>query len=152
ERGFLLVRRRGALSCEAALPEVAGVPGSVPPHLSRSVLARALEGQAVLSTDLAADDRFRARMSVRRLGLRSVLAVLFPCKEGADGILYLDARVSRACFREEDLDLLIAFASQGALALEHAWLIARASELNPSGRLGAEEGSPSGSAAALPAG
>src|SRR5207247_453305 len=55
-RGAALVRGRAAGGRR--------VPGPVPPHLSRSVLARALEGQAVLSADLAADDRLCARMSV----------------------------------------------------------------------------------------
>src|SRR5262245_17820439 len=68
ERGFLLVLRGDDLSCEAASPAAESVPGPVPDDLSRTVLGRALSGEAVLSTDMAADERFRARLSIRRLG------------------------------------------------------------------------------------
>ena len=125
ERGLLLLRRDGALTCEAAAPPLPEVPGPIPAHVSRSVLARVLEGEAVLSTDMTADDRFRERVSVRRLGLRSVLAVPIPGRDGAAAFLYLDSRVSRALFRREDLDLLVVFAAQGALALENATLAGR---------------------------
>src|SRR5215813_2152819 len=63
ERGFFLFRRRAGDEprCEAALPSAPEVPGPVPGRLSRSVLARVLEsGEGVLSTNVAADERFRA--------------------------------------------------------------------------------------------
>ena len=78
ERGFLLFRRGAGQDarCEAALP-AGDTPGPVPAQISRSVLARALDsGEGVLSTNIAADERFRARLSMRRLGVRSVMAVL----------------------------------------------------------------------------
>src|SRR5712691_270471 len=74
ERGFFLFRRHGSVTCEASVPDPCAVPGPVPRQLSKSVLSRVLDaGESVLSTDLAADARFRARLSVRRLGVRSVL-------------------------------------------------------------------------------
>ena len=125
ERGFLLFHREGRLSCEAAVPEMVPVPGPVPSELSRSVLGRVLAGEPVLSTDLPSDGRFQERASVRRLGLRSVLAVPLPCRAGAAAYLYLDSRVGRTLFREVDRDLVVALATQGALALENAALAER---------------------------
>src|SRR5262249_25567022 len=90
-------------------------------------LARVLEsGEGVLSTNVAADERFRARVSMRRLGVRSVLAVPFPCRDGATGVIYLDSLASQTLFRHDDLGLLEAFVAQAALALAHRVLAAAA--------------------------
>jgi len=87
------------------------------------VLGRALDaGEGVLSTNIAADERFRARVSMRRLGVRSVLAVPFPCRDGGTGVIYLDSLAAQTLFRHEDLELLEAFVAQAALALAHRGL------------------------------
>src|SRR5262245_41288638 len=120
ERAFFLFRRSAVepARCEAALPISADVPGPVPARLSRTVLARVLDcGEGVLSTNIAADERFRARVSMRRIGVRSVLAVPFPCRGGGPGVIYLDSRAAQTLFRHEDLHLLEAFVAQAALAL-----------------------------------
>src|SRR5262249_49952885 len=120
ERGFLLFRRREGEGprCEASLPEASGIPGPVPAPLSRTVRSRALDaGEGVLSTNIAADERFRARVSMRRLGVRSVLAVPFPGRDGGTGIIYLDSLAAQTLFRHEDLELLEAFVAQAVLAL-----------------------------------
>jgi transcriptional regulator with GAF, ATPase, and Fis domain len=125
ERGFFLFRRstREGARCEAAVPSLAAVPGSVPAQLSRSVLALALDsGEGVLSTNIAADERFRARVSMRRLGVRSVLAVPFLCRGGGTGVIYLDSLAAQTLFRHEDLEVLEAFVAQAALAHAHRLL------------------------------
>ena len=129
ERGFLLFRGAGQdARCEAALP-AGEAPGPVPAQLSRSVLARALDsGEGVLSTNIAADERFRARLSMRRLGVRSVMAVPFPCRGGATGVIYLDSLAAQTLFRHDDLELLEAFVAQAALALAHRGLAAGSEE------------------------
>ena len=142
ERGFFLFRRRAGEEprCEAALPSAPDIPGPVPARLSRSVLTRVLEsGEGVLSTNIATDERFRARVSMRRLGVRSVLAVPFPCRGGGTGVIYLDSLAAQTLFRHDDLGLLEAFVAQAALALAHRLLA--------SGSGAAEERLPGGAAA-----
>jgi serine/threonine-protein kinase PknK len=59
---------------------------------------------------------------MRRIGIRSVLAVPFPCRSGGTGAIYLDSLAAQTLFRHEDLELLEAFVAQAVLALEHRLL------------------------------
>ena len=117
ERGFILVKGTEGTTCAAGIPspDAAGAWAS---HLSRGILARVIERrESVLSVDLSADERFRMRASVRRSGLRSVLAVPFAEGRGPGGALYLDSRAGHTLFRPDDLELLGAFAVHASLAL-----------------------------------
>jgi GAF domain-containing protein len=68
---------------------------------------------------------------MRRLGVRSVMAVPFPCRDGGTGIIYLDSLAAQTLFRHEDLELLEAFVAQAALALAHRVLATAPSSAAP---------------------
>jgi transcriptional regulator with GAF, ATPase, and Fis domain len=61
-------------------------------------------------------------MSVHKLMLKSVACVPIRGPERVLGVLYLEHRLRAGRFRDRDLDLLLAFADQAAIALENARL------------------------------
>jgi serine phosphatase RsbU (regulator of sigma subunit) len=91
--------------------------------ISRTILNHVLhEGKAILSSDAASDRRFQTSQSI--LGaIRMMMCVpLLDSARKPGGILQLDTRDDRGKFTEEDLDLLVAVASQVGVAIENARL------------------------------
>jgi transcriptional regulator with GAF, ATPase, and Fis domain len=126
ERGFLLLKdAAGELQVKVArnieessldTPELA---------LSRSIAKQAADrGEPVITVDAAGDDRFREAMSVTDLHLRSVLAVPLAVKGNVVGTIYVDHRLRKGVFDDEDVALVLDFAEQGAIAIENARLLA----------------------------
>ena len=118
ERGAVVVRRGEGedLSVTRELSE--GTDGA---SYSRSVIDRVLEsGEPVLSVDAAADDRFDDSRSISHLNLRSVLAVPLRFRGRLLGAAYVDHRLRRGNFDEDDLAHMEAFADLAALAVAHA--------------------------------
>ncbi|MFW6162577.1 MAG: ATP-binding protein [Planctomycetota bacterium] len=87
--------------------------------ISRTIARQVLEdGEAVLSTDAVADERFSAAESVISQGIRSAMCAPLHGREAIQGIIYLDnAGVSR--FRPRDLQLLVAMANELGVAIEN---------------------------------
>ncbi len=123
ERGFvLLTDERGGLMPhtvrDAANPE--------DPHVafSRSIAEAVLiDGEPILTVDARNDHRLSEYVSVHKLMLKSVACLPIRGRAGELGVLYLEHRVRRGRFGEGDLDLLLAFADQAAIALENARLL-----------------------------
>ncbi len=91
---------------------------------SRSIAEQAIAtAEPVITVDAASDDRFRANASVHAMRLRSVIAVPIRSADGVLGALYLDNRFSPARFGTSDVDLLLVFADQVALALRTARMV-----------------------------
>jgi signal transduction histidine kinase len=75
----------------------------------------------VLTSDALEDERFRESASVNLFSLRSVLCV--PLKGARQlGVIYLDNRLTRGAFGEQEQSLLEAIAGQAAVAMENAML------------------------------
>lgn len=92
-------------------------------QVSRSVVEQvAASGQAVLTSDAQADERFNLRQSVMILGLRSILCVPLKVKDQVIGAIYADNRLQAGIFTHADLELLITIASSAAIAVENARL------------------------------
>jgi transcriptional regulator with GAF, ATPase, and Fis domain len=88
---------------------------------SRSVVERAMqEGQAVITTNAATDDRFQNIASVVSNQLRSILCIPLIVRGEAKGVLYADNRISQNVFRQDEIPLLTAFGTQAAIAIENA--------------------------------
>ncbi len=122
ERGALVVRRAGQddLSVTRELRE-----GSDGASYSRSVITRVLaSGEPVLSVDAAADERFDDSRSISHLNLRSVLAVPLRFRGELLGAAYVDHRLRRGNFGEDDLAHMEAFSDLAALAVAHAAALA----------------------------
>ena len=90
--------------------------------LSRSIVKKVIKtGEPVLTSDAQADSRFQSE-SIVDLKLRSILCVPFKIKERVIGAVYLDNRFVSGLFTDRDLDFLIAFSNQAAIAIENAFL------------------------------
>jgi len=98
---------------------------SVPAARLSGGIARAVLGQArpVLSLDAAQDERFAGMASVEDLRLRSVMGLPIEVEGRVQGVLYLDNRLQRGAFTEEDLDLVELFAGQASIAIRNARLV-----------------------------
>ncbi|MHC4779143.1 MAG: sigma 54-interacting transcriptional regulator [Planctomycetota bacterium] len=125
ERGFLLLEGEGGeLGVEVARKcggEDVGEPES---EVSRSIAEEVVRrGDAILTEDAGADTRFSEKMSVVGLRLRSVLCVPLRRRVGALGAVYVEDRRAASAFVPEDMDFLMAFADQAAIALENARLV-----------------------------
>lgn len=91
--------------------------------ISRTVIYRvANEGQPVLTTNAQEDPRFTGQQSVVAYNLRSILCVPLKVKDVVTGVIYADNRIRSGLFTQKDLDLLVAFSNQAAVALENARL------------------------------
>jgi len=90
-------------------------------QFSQSVIERVLaSGEPVLSVDAAADDRFDGSRSISHLNLRSVLAVPMRFRGELLGAIYIDHRLRRGNFDDDDLAHVEEFAELAALAVAHA--------------------------------
>lgn len=88
---------------------------------SSSVVNQALEdGQAILTTNAQADDRFQNVKSVVNNQLRSILCIPLALQGRVIGALYADNRITQDVFRHEQIPLLTAFGTQAAIAIENA--------------------------------
>jgi len=93
-------------------------------EVSRSIARQAATGGGpIVTIDAAGDPRFREAMSVSDLHLRSVLAVPLHIKGRAAGTIYVDHRLRQGAFRDDDVQLVLDFAEQAAIAIENARLL-----------------------------
>lgn len=120
ERGFLVTVSPGGMQVRTARAFDATNLRDPAHELSTSILeAAVLEGRSTISTNASEDDRFAAFVSVRRMQLRSVLAV--PIRRGgrALGAFYLDNRFLAGVFKEQDCMALELLAEQAAVTFEN---------------------------------
>jgi HD-GYP domain-containing protein (c-di-GMP phosphodiesterase class II) len=124
ERGFLMLRESsGEMTVQIArgiahinLDEEAF-------KVSKTIVRRVVEScEPVLTTNAQADPRFDAQMSVAAYQLRSILCVPLKLKKDLIGVLYVDNRAHAGIFKENDLELISAFADQAAVAIDSARL------------------------------
>jgi signal transduction histidine kinase len=91
--------------------------------ISRSVIRTVAEtGEQVVTTNAAEDPRFAHQASVVMHNLRSVQCVPLRARGTIIGVVYVDNRIHSGVFEESDLQMLSAFATQAAVAIENARL------------------------------
>ncbi len=125
ERGFLLLKDSdGELAVKVARNiDQTSLEGS-DFALSRSIAKQAADsGQPVITVDAAGDSRFSELLSVSDLHLRSVLAVPLTVKGDVVGTIYVDHRLRKGVFGDDELAMVMDFADQGAIAIENARLV-----------------------------
>lgn len=132
ERGAILeATAAGALRCVAARglkPEEVREGSSA---ITFGVVRTAQEsGEAVLSDNALADDRFKGRRSVVATDIRSVICSPVRTRNRTFGFIYLDRRVLDVSFNVEQQDLLAAFCTQVAVAWENAVAFGQIEALN----------------------
>lgn len=125
ERGFLLLKDSdGELVVKVARNIDQTTLEGTSSSLSRSIAKQAAEsGEPVIAVDAAGDSRFSELLSVSDLHLRSVLAVPLAVKGQVVGTIYVDHRLRKGVFGEDELALVLDFAEQGAIAIENARVV-----------------------------
>jgi serine/threonine-protein kinase PknK len=134
ERGFLILSRAQALEVAVARNFDRERIGKRHVKFSQAIARRVIRSaEPLLTVDATADARLRDAASVHAMKLRSVLCVPVRSPDEVLGAIYLDNRFAQARFGPDDVDLLLAFADQVAIALEnarlHTELLARSQEL-----------------------
>jgi transcriptional regulator with GAF, ATPase, and Fis domain len=141
ERGFMLLEGGEASGSGEVDPESMSVrvarsfdrsdipiPSS---RLSMGIAVRvAKSGRPLLSVDAGHDDRFSGMASVEDLRLRSVLCLPVLLDGRVEGVLYVDNRLQRGAFSEDDLDFAEMLAGQAGLAIRNARLVTELRERN----------------------
>ena len=124
ERGFvMLCDEDGRLSFRVARGMDHSMIDAPEFQISRGVVEHvAREGQPMLTSDAQSDERLSMRLSVLDLRLRSILCVPLKSRDTVSGVIYVDNRLQAGIFSREDLDFLVAIASNAAIAIENARL------------------------------
>ncbi|HUX77974.1 MAG TPA: ATP-binding protein [Anaerolineae bacterium] len=124
ERGCLmLLDEEGNLEIQAAQHFDQESVDASDLELSQTVVRDTVEGgEPVLTTNAQLDPRFSAQDSVIGYMLRSIVCVPLHVRGRVIGALYLDNRARDGVFSQVDLPILMAFASQAAIAIENARL------------------------------
>ena len=129
ERGFVLLGEAGAIELTPRAMKLLH-DGPARPTLSRSILEHVmLQGKAILCEDLQGDPWLGGSNSVDDAGLRTLMCV--PLRDHTRrpvGAIQLDTTNPLVRFTSEDLDLLVAVASQVAMAVDNARLYREAGE------------------------
>ncbi|NOU32720.1 MAG: sigma 54-interacting transcriptional regulator [Polyangiaceae bacterium] len=80
-------------------------------------------GEPLVTVDARADERLAGSMSVHAMHLQAIVCAPIRGPHGVLGALYLDHRFRRGGFRDDEAELLLAFADQVAIGLKHARLV-----------------------------
>jgi adenylate cyclase len=92
-------------------------------HTSRETIEKVIATHApVVATNAQADRDLMAQANGAGDSPRSILCVPLVIREQLTGVIYVDNRVEKGTFTEQDLDFLTAFADQAAIAIENARL------------------------------
>lgn len=95
-------------------------------EFSRTVIRTVLDtGEGVVATNAQTDPRFSEQESIVALALRAILCAPLRARGEIIGAIYVDNRAQAGLFTQDDLEMLNAFASQAAAAIENARLYAR---------------------------
>ncbi|MCA9976685.1 MAG: GAF domain-containing sensor histidine kinase, partial [Anaerolineales bacterium] len=90
---------------------------------SRTVIERALaSGDGVLTNNAQEDERFAGQQSVVGYQLRSIMCAPLRARGSMLGAVYVDNRLFTSVFDNADLELLVTFANQAAIAIDNARL------------------------------
>ncbi len=128
ERGFVLLPNTEGVLVPRLIRSSAS-PADPSVAFSRSIAEAVwIDGEPIVSVNAQGDGRLSEYLSVHKLMLRSVACLPIRGREGTLGVLYLEHRMRKGRFREEDLGLLMAFADLAAIALSNARLIERLGE------------------------
>lgn len=80
------------------------------------------KGEAMVSTNVAEEEKYSIYKSVLINGVKSVLCLPIKSNEAIVGICYLENKLSSAVFAPEDIDILNSVLAQAAISIENAKL------------------------------
>jgi PAS domain S-box-containing protein len=125
ERGYIVLKNRdtGEMEYRVARGIDREQLGKSDFVVSSSIVNEvANSGAPVLTENAKEDKRFDGRESVVNFQLRSILAVPLKVRDEVIGVVYCDNRIMVGLFKQHEMNLLIAFANQAAVAIENARL------------------------------
>ncbi|HWM94549.1 MAG TPA: sigma 54-interacting transcriptional regulator [Thermoanaerobaculia bacterium] len=124
ERGMIVLADRLTKELEVAVARNLGREDAKEGQkLSESVVRRVIETrEPVLAVDALSDGRFAGSDSIVARHILSILCVPLAIRDRMAGAIYVDHRESRHLFGKSDLEFLVAFADQAAIAIENARL------------------------------
>jgi len=128
ERSFLMLKdeETGQMEVRVARNVDRAVMAQADFSVSRTIVQQvAAEGKSIATTNAQADPRFAAQESVVAYSLRSILCVPLIVRDQVTGVIYADNRIRTGLFGDKERDLLSAFGTQAALAIENARLFDR---------------------------
>ncbi|MBN2147103.1 MAG: GAF domain-containing sensor histidine kinase [Anaerolineales bacterium] len=128
ERGFIMLHDpdTGELDLQAARNIDHANLDQKDIEVSRSVIQAVLrDGNGVALTDARRDPRFASQDSIVLYALRSIMCAPLRARGSIIGVVYVDNRAQTGVFDKDELDLLNAFATQAAIAIENARLYTR---------------------------
>lgn len=119
DRGLLMLRDAGGELRPEAFRFADGIdPADI--RLSRTLVETVTERQhGVLWIDTATDAKLGTADSIRLQGVTSCLAAPLLADETVIGLVYLEARLGRKSFTEEDLKLLTSLANTAAIKIQN---------------------------------
>ena len=124
ERGMVVLAHPLTGELEVAVARNLGTdPEREGEHLSETVVRKVIESrEPVLAVDALTDPRFAGAESIVASHIVSILCVPLVIRERLAGAIYIDHLRSQHLFGNKDLEFLIAFADQAALAIDNARL------------------------------
>jgi signal transduction histidine kinase len=125
ERGFLMLFNEdsGRLQTMAARNVDQETIDDQTRQISQTIVERAVaSGEGILTDNAQEDERFSMQQSVVGFQLRSIMCTPLRARGGVIGAVYVDNRLFSNQFEQADLNLLMAFANQAAMAIENARL------------------------------
>jgi len=132
ERGFIMLRNEdGEYQIEVARGlDQANLEGDEF-SVSKTIVNQVAEtGEPILTINAQEDPRFEQQASIIEHNLRSILCAPLKLKNDIIGVVFVDNRVHTGLFREDDLDMLSAFADQAAVAIDNARLFDNLQDAN----------------------
>jgi len=95
-------------------------------EISRTIISTAVTTrQGVVTEDAQSDTRFSQQASVIFNVLRSIMCTPLLARGRVIGAIYVDSRIQKGIFDKEDLELMDAFATQAAFAIDNARIYTR---------------------------
>ncbi len=126
ERGYIVMKNKHTGELEFTVArgmDQSQLDGSKGLVVSRSIVNRVADtGEPVLTDNASADAQFQGSESIANFSLRSIMAVPLKVRDEVIGVVYCDNRFFAGLFKPGDMELLYAFASQAAVAVENARL------------------------------
>ena len=121
ERALMMLFNEETGKLETIGTPIVDTEGSA--EISQSVIERAIStGEPILTSNAQEDHRFADFQSVIGYQLRSIMCAPFRARGRIIGAAYVDNRFMNNVFSQEDLDLLVTFVNQAAVAIENARL------------------------------
>ena len=121
ERALMMLFNEETGRLEAVGAPIIDTEGSA--EISQSLIERAIAtGEPILTSNAQEDHRFADFQSVIGYQLRSIMCAPFRARGRTIGAAYVDNRFMNNVFSQDDLDLLVTFVNQAAVAIENARL------------------------------